>query len=105
MGTGIQGFCALGARARVKDMLVTDTPATAVDATLRALLAARWVALGFGIPPVPFADLLPSAPPGVMAETFGLAGRWVEGPDGPLLSSGRYSDGSPSGDRSASSPA
>ncbi len=39
MGAGTQGFCALGARARVKDMFVTDTPATAVDATLRALLA------------------------------------------------------------------
>lgn len=43
--------------------------------------------------------------PEVMARVFGLAARWVEGPDGPLLSSGRYSDGSPSGDRSASSPA
>src|SRR5690606_9108343 len=39
MGARTQGFGALGARARVKDMLVTDTPATAVDATLRALLA------------------------------------------------------------------
>src|SRR3546814_1915616 len=36
MGAGIQGICALGARARLKDMLVTDTPATAVDATLRS---------------------------------------------------------------------
>ncbi|MCX6880435.1 MAG: nucleotidyltransferase domain-containing protein [Verrucomicrobia bacterium] len=35
---------------------------------LRALLAARWVARGLGIPPVPFADLLPSAPAEVMAE-------------------------------------
>ncbi len=43
--------------------------------------------------------------PEVMARVFGLAARWVEGPDGPLLSSGRYSDGSPSGERSASSPA
>ena len=41
----------------------------------------------------------------VMAETFGLATRWVDGPDGPLLSSGRYSAGSPSGARTASSPA
>src|SRR3546814_990440 len=39
MGAGTQGFGALGSRARVKEMLVTDTPATAVDATLRALLA------------------------------------------------------------------
>jgi iron complex transport system ATP-binding protein len=43
--------------------------------------------------------------PEIMARVFGLAARWVEGPDGPLLSSGRYSDGSPSGTRTASSPA
>ena len=43
--------------------------------------------------------------PEVMARVFGLAARWVEGPNGPLLSSGRYSDGSPSGVRIASSPA
>jgi len=43
--------------------------------------------------------------PEVMARVFGLAGRWVEGPDGPLLSSGRYSDASGSGVRVASSPA
>jgi iron complex transport system ATP-binding protein len=43
--------------------------------------------------------------PEVMAGVFGLAARWVEGPDGPLLSSGRYSVGSPSGGRVASSPA
>ena len=43
--------------------------------------------------------------PEVMARVFGLAARWVEGPDGPLLSSVRYSDGSPSGVRIASSPA
>ncbi len=39
MGTGTQGFCAFADRARVKEMLVTDTPATAVDTALRALLA------------------------------------------------------------------
>ena len=33
----------------------------------------------------------------IMAETFGLSARWVEGPDGPLLSSGRYSVGPPTG--------
>jgi len=43
--------------------------------------------------------------PEVMARVFGLSARWVEGPDGPLLSSGRYSDGSPSGVRTSSSPA
>jgi len=35
---------------------------------LRALLAACWVAEGKGIPPVPFAELLPLAPSEVMAE-------------------------------------
>ena len=35
---------------------------------LRALLAARWVVEGLGIPPVPFEGLLPLAPPEVMAE-------------------------------------
>ena len=43
--------------------------------------------------------------PAVMANTFGLTARWVEGPDGPLLSSGRYSAGSPSGARTPSAPA
>ncbi len=43
--------------------------------------------------------------PRIMADTFGLTTRWVEGPDGPLLSSSRYSEGSPSGARTPSSPA
>ena len=43
--------------------------------------------------------------PDVMARVFGLAARWVEGPDGPLLSVGRYSDGSAAGVCSPSSPA
>lgn len=43
--------------------------------------------------------------PDVMARVFGLAARWVGGPDGPLLSSGRYSEGSGSGVRSGVSPA
>jgi iron complex transport system ATP-binding protein len=53
------------------------------------------------------ADAAPLAAltPGVMAATFGLAGRWVEGPDGPLLSIVRYSDGSAAGDCSPDSPA
>jgi len=52
------------------------------------------------------ADAAPMAAltPEVMARTFGLSARWVEGPDGPLLSSGRYSEGSGSGARRASSP-
>lgn len=32
--------------------------------------------------------------PDIMAEVFGLSARWVDGPDGPLLSQSRYSDGS-----------
>jgi len=38
------------------------------------------------------ADAAPMAAltPEVMARVFGLAARWVEGPDGPLLASGRY---------------
>ncbi len=43
--------------------------------------------------------------PEVMARVFGLSSRWVEGPDGPLLSIGRYSDGSAAGVCSPSSPA
>ncbi|MDP3371212.1 MAG: ABC transporter ATP-binding protein [Brevundimonas sp.] len=43
--------------------------------------------------------------PEIMARVFGLAARWVDGPDGPLLSSGRYSEGSPTGVRRPSSPA
>lgn len=42
--------------------------------------------------------------PEIMARVFGLSARWVEGPDGPLLSSGRYSVGSPSGVRTPSAP-
>jgi iron complex transport system ATP-binding protein len=43
--------------------------------------------------------------PEVMARVFGLTARWVEGPDGPLLSSSRYSDGSPAGGCSPAWPA
>ncbi|MBN8456334.1 MAG: nucleotidyltransferase domain-containing protein [Verrucomicrobia bacterium] len=39
---------------------------------LRGMLAALWVARGRGIPPVPFANLLPCAPQEVMAEIPGL---------------------------------
>ena len=35
--------------------------------------------------------------PEIIAEIFGLSARWVDGPDGPLLSQSRYSDGSPVG--------
>lgn len=74
------------------------------DLALAARFADRVVVLDGGrvvADGAPMAALTPK----VMADTFGLAARWVEGPDGPLLSSGRYSDGSPSGARTPSSPA
>lgn len=40
--------------------------------------------------------------PEIMAQVFGLNSQWIEGPDGPLLSSARYSVGSPSGVRTPS---
>lgn len=43
--------------------------------------------------------------PVTLARVFGLNARWVEGPDGPLLSGSRYSDGSGSGVRNASAGA
>jgi len=74
------------------------------DLALAARFADRVVALDAGrvvADDAPLAALTPE----VMAQVFGLAARWVEGPDGPLLSSGRYSEGSPSGVRTASSSA
>lgn len=73
------------------------------DLTLAARYADRVVVLnegrvaGDGAP----LDALTSE---IMARVFGLSARWIEGPDGPLLSSGRYSPGSGSGVRSGSSP-
>ena len=74
------------------------------DLALAARFADRVVVLDGGRV---VADAAPMAAltPGVMADTFGLTARWVEGPDGPLLSSGRYSEGSSSGDRTPPSPA
>jgi iron complex transport system ATP-binding protein len=66
------------------------------DLTLAARFADRIVVLDAGrvvADAAPLAALTPE----VMAETFGLAARWIDGPDGPLLSSGRYSVGSPTG--------
>jgi iron complex transport system ATP-binding protein len=42
------------------------------------------------------ADAVPTEAltPSVMAEVFGLSARWIDGPEGPLLSQSRYSDGS-----------
>ena len=66
------------------------------DLTLAARFADRIVVLDAGrvvADAAPLAALTPE----VMAGTFGLAARWIDGPDGPLLSSGRYSVGSPTG--------
>ena len=74
------------------------------DLALAARFADRVVVLDGGRvvgDAAPMAALTPK----IMADTFGLAARWVEGPDGPLLSSSRYSDGSPSGARRLSAPA
>lgn len=73
------------------------------DLALAARFADRVVVLDAGrvvADGAPMAALTPK----VMADTFGLAARWVEGPDGPLLSSGRYSVGSSVGARTPSSP-
>jgi iron complex transport system ATP-binding protein len=73
------------------------------DLTLAARYADRVVVLhegrvvGDGAP-------LAALTPEVMARVFGLSARWIEGPDGPLLSSLRYSPGSGSSVRSGSSP-
>lgn len=42
--------------------------------------------------------------PDLLARVFSLSGRWIEGPDGPLLASGRYSDGSAGGAVNSGSP-
>ena len=42
---------------------------------------------------------LEALPPKVLSSVFGLDARWIEGPDGPLLSRRRYSPGSGSGVR------
>lgn len=68
------------------------------DLTLAARYADRVVVLHAG---TVAADAAPLAAltPEVMARVFGLNARWIEGPDGPLLSSLRYSPASGSGVR------
>lgn len=73
------------------------------DLALAARFADRVVVLDSGRV-VADAPPLTALNPGIMARTFGLAARWIEGPDGPLLSSGRYSEASDAGERVASSP-
>lgn len=66
------------------------------DLALAARFADRIVALDTGRV-VADAAPLSALTAEIMAETFGLSACWVEGPDGPLLSSGRYSVGPPTG--------
>lgn len=73
------------------------------DLPLAARFADRVIVLDAGrmvADGAPMAALTPA----VMARTFGLAGLWIDGPDGPLLASSRYSEASGSGVRTASSP-
>lgn len=74
------------------------------DLALAARFADRVVVLDGGRV-VADAPPMEALTPEVMAGIFELAARWVEGPDGPLLSSRRYSVGSPTGVRTPSSPA
>ena len=73
------------------------------DLALAARYADRVVVLNAGAVAASGAPMS-ALTPGVMSETFGLTARWIEGPDGPLLASSRYSAGSPSGVRTPSSP-
>jgi iron complex transport system ATP-binding protein len=68
------------------------------DLTLAARYADRVVVLHAGTV-VADAAPLTALTPDVMARVFGLDARWIEGPDGPLLSSVRYSPASGSGVR------
>lgn len=72
------------------------------DLTLAARHADRVVVLAGGRVAADAAPL-EALTPDILARVFGLSARWIDGPDGPLLSSGRYSEGSGSGVRSASS--
>ena len=68
------------------------------DLTLAARYADRVVVLDAGAV-VADAAPLDALTAEVMARVFGLTARWIEGPDGPLLSSLRYSPASGSGVR------
>lgn len=74
------------------------------DLALAARFANRVVVLDKGRIAADAAPL-DALTPAIMAVVFDLTAQWIEGPDGPLLSSGRYSVGSPSGVRTESSPA
>jgi iron complex transport system ATP-binding protein len=72
------------------------------DLALAARFADRVVVLAQGRV-IADAPPLAALTPRILGQVFGLSGRWIDGPDGPLLASGRYSDGSGSGVRVASS--
>lgn len=74
------------------------------DLALAARFADRVVVLDGGRV-VADAGPMDALTPEVMSGIFGLAASWVEGPDGLLLASRRYSVGSPTGARTPSSPA
>ncbi len=63
------------------------------DLALAARYADRVVVLDEGRVAADAAPM-PALTPEVLARVFGLTARWIEGPDGPLLAAGRYSDGS-----------
>ncbi len=73
------------------------------DLTLAARFADRVIVLEAGRIAAAGAPL-DALTPKVLARVFGLAGRWVETPEGPLLSGLRYSGADGSGNRSPDSP-
>ena len=73
------------------------------DLTLAARFADRVVVMNAGRV-VAEGRPMSALTPDVLAQVFGLAAHWVEGQDGPLLATRRYSDGSPSGARTPSTP-
>jgi iron complex transport system ATP-binding protein len=73
------------------------------DLTLAARYADRVAVLNEGWAVADGAPL-DALTPEIMARVFGLSARWIESPDGPLLSGLRYSPGSGSGVRNGSSP-
>jgi iron complex transport system ATP-binding protein len=74
------------------------------DLTLAARWADRVAVMQDGMV-VSDAAPLEALEPHHLQSVFGLTARWIETPDGPLLSAGRYSDGAGSGARSPSAPA
>ncbi|RZJ00407.1 MAG: ABC transporter ATP-binding protein [Brevundimonas sp.] len=82
----------LGARARAGQAVLVSLH----DLTLAARYADRVVVMDRGRV---VADAVPveALNPDILHHVFGLSGRWIDGPDGPLLASSRYSDGSGAG--------